>query len=354
MESQMLDSTTTGRARRILFIQLQGSVRDLVIALPSIHALARSNPEAEVEVMTSPENGALLDGDPHVKKIWVVGPSRSSTQHAWRLQREDLDKVLGEESFDVVVSDSNDDDLASLIDASNARVKIGVPWCGESLNQAAEEQLLHVLAQERLIEPHLINHVGRIALSDHEVRWARCWRGNNLHDRYATILLNPDGESAVNSWPAENFVTVGRWLASHHHCNLVILSGEDTDLAREIAAQIGRAATLLTRCAPRQLAAIASLSSLVISTDSGPARIAAAAGSRAIVLFGPTSAARNALRPPHINIRSPRPCDERTQMDFVSQANQCETRCLRGSQSSCLNDIPPDVVIRAAERALHA
>lgn len=43
--------------QRILFIELLGGIGDLVIALPAIHAVARSHPKAHLTVLTFAPGG---------------------------------------------------------------------------------------------------------------------------------------------------------------------------------------------------------------------------------------------------------------------------------------------------------
>lgn len=50
--------------REILFVELLGSIGDVLIALRAIHALARSHPAAEITVLTLPPGGELLQSDP--------------------------------------------------------------------------------------------------------------------------------------------------------------------------------------------------------------------------------------------------------------------------------------------------
>jgi ADP-heptose:LPS heptosyltransferase len=75
----------------------------------------------------------------------------------------------------------------------------------------------------------------------------------------------------------------------------------------------------------RELAALAALSDLFITTDTGPMHLAAAAGARVLALFGPTAPWRTGpYGPGHIVVRTGidcSPCFKRTCDDV---------RCMRG------------------------
>ena len=58
------------RLREILFVELLGGIGDLVMALPAIHALALSHPQARVSVFTFRPGIELLIGDPHVARLF--------------------------------------------------------------------------------------------------------------------------------------------------------------------------------------------------------------------------------------------------------------------------------------------
>lgn len=357
MENPPSESAGLSDSERILFIELRGGMAEFMMALPSIQAVGRSNPRAELEVLTSPECAELLEGDPSVARTHVVKRDESSVGPPDEsFQQQEVERVLGKGSYDVVIVDAASARVRQSAESSGARVVISDLRGDASPDQLIEEQALATLAQRHLIEARYVNLVGRISLTEEEKKWARCWRGNNLAGRHQTVILNPTSGTPIKKWAAENFVTVGRWLDSRHHCNVVILSGDEPDLAARIGHEIGRGATILPKVGIRRLAAIANLSSLIISADSAPPRVAAASGAKAIVLFGPTSDVRRGLRPPHVNVRSPIQCGERDTAGFTDQSCWQLGQCVLdgGGQSSCVNNIAPDVIIRTAERMLHS
>ncbi len=353
MVSQNTEFAFPSAAKRILFVELLGSLRGLMIALPSIHALARSNPHSQLEVLTTVECAPLLEPDPLVGKVHRISVDSSPVADIQKIQATEIENVLHARSYDLVVSDAPGEDILKIVEASTAGLRAASLWQDPLRGQLVEEQFLQVLVREGLIDPHCVGSVVRITLTAQEEKWARCWRGNNLQERHPTVILNPLAGSTVDFWPIENFIAVGRWLASRHHCNIVILSGDDPGLSSGMGHEMGKTATILAKCGPRALAAIASLCSLVISPDTGPARVAAAAGPRAVILFGPTAPDKYGFRPPHINIRSPRLCQERNSSNYAESGGICSEQCVSQGQNSCLEDIAPEVVLRAAERALH-
>ena len=96
---------------QILFIELLGGIGDVLMALPAIEALARSHPHASITVLTFAPGGKLL----HYCGISdVVFAKRSEARQA-------VEQILSR-SFDLIVSDTNYEDIPDLIEDGAKRV----------------------------------------------------------------------------------------------------------------------------------------------------------------------------------------------------------------------------------------
>jgi ADP-heptose:LPS heptosyltransferase len=145
-------------------------------------------------------------------------------------------------------------------------------------------------------------------------------------------------------WPVERFVQVARYLAERHAARVLVV-GSQSDLAQAEAfsGALAEPALIATgRTALPQTAALLERCRLFIGNDSGPAHLAAAVRTPAVVLFGPTDP--DLWRPYGARvIRAPRACDPR-----------CNSRTCAVPQRHCLADITADQVIEAAEQLLVA
>ena len=117
--------------------------------------------------------------------------------------------------------------------------------------------------------------------------------------------------------------------------------GEE-DLARAVVESSGGAASLAPRTTLDQLMALLRSAALVISGDTGPIHMAAAAGAPIVGLYGPTDPARNG------------PWAAADVDVCVSRFSECichhKRRCHRATR--CLDDIPVEDVLAAAGRRL--
>jgi len=82
-----------------------------LIALPAIQALARSQPVAELTVLTLPPGG-LLESDPEITQVYADGGN----------PRKSVEVLLAHHTFDVIVSDTNYDGNQVIQNSSASRV----------------------------------------------------------------------------------------------------------------------------------------------------------------------------------------------------------------------------------------
>jgi ADP-heptose:LPS heptosyltransferase len=109
-----------------------------------------------------------------------------------------------------------------------------------------------------------------------------------LQDR-VVIGLNASGGWYTKRWPLKNFAQLGDRL--HHELNAVVLllwgPGELEEM--KTMAQMMKAPSLLAPSTNlKQLAALLSRLTLLVSNDSGPLHLAAAMRTRVVGIYGPT------------------------------------------------------------------
>ncbi|MBV8056499.1 MAG: glycosyltransferase family 9 protein [Deltaproteobacteria bacterium] len=102
------------------------------------------------------------------------------------------------------------------------------------------------------------------------------------------VLVLPGSGSAKKNWPAEHFALLAERTQLVHHV-LVVLGPAETGMAAGFHVQSLSVASDLEL---GQLAAIARLARCFIGNDSGVSHLAAAAGARGLVIFGPSDPER--------------------------------------------------------------
>jgi hypothetical protein len=100
-------------------------------------------------------------------------------------------------------------------------------------------------------------------------------------------------------------------------------------------------------------AAVGHRGGVVVWPDTGPVRVAAAAGARTVGLFGPTAAARYGLDPPSIDLQGLPDCPHRRPTAITEQVCWWDATCPLADQGpACMADLAPARVVDAVLVAL--
>lgn len=325
---------------RILFVELLGGIGDVVIALPAIHALARSYPAAQLTVLTFAPGNELLQENPLIHRVICA---------ELKQPRQSLEQLLTQESFDLIVSDTNYDGIADLISQSNTKQSVTNLWRNPPNEELVSDRFLKILLAEGVIyEAAIPKNEPLIQLTLAEKATAHQTCGAAYRP---IVILCPDAGMPIKRWSAENFITTGKALQQRFGATVLVSEGSEPDLAKRIVETIGGSARVLERRSLRELAAMMSEADLAIAADTGPARIAAALNIPTITLFGPSWHGRYGQAAPHVNLQGASDCPERVIANFTEQPCWYTSHCPY-QWNTCLDDISPGTVLDAAEQLL--
>ena len=324
---------------KILFVELLGGIGDVLIALPAIQALGRSYPEAELTVLTLPPGGELLESDPLIHR--VVYPDSNA--------RKSVEALLARHAFDLIVSDTNYDNIDAVIQNSATSRVVTNLWRTPPPNERVGDRFLQILLSEDLIEADAIKPI-QLHLASAEV--SRAQEVLRLASR-PLVFLCPDAGMQIKRWSTTNFITLGQTLRQRYGATVIIPIGSDVERSTGIADAIGNGAQILPRGKLREMAAALACADLVVAADTGPGRIAAVLGVPTITLFGPSWHGRYGQPLPHINLQGYPECSERVISNFTEQSCWYSGVCpLKQNWQTCIDAISPADVLAAAERLL--
>jgi len=277
--------------KRILVIR-GGALGDFVLTLPALRALREAHPKARIEILGYPQIAAITD-----KRFYAeaVRPIEYAALSRFFVRRAELPSDLCDyfAGFDLILSYLYDPDG---IFEENLR-RSGA----ENILRGPSKIVSGMSAAKQLARP--VQELGitvtdltpRIFPSAEDREFAR---GFLKHCEAQILAVHPGSGSEKKNWPIENWIELisatldGTAVSSlpNSFATILIVSGE----ADESAMQKLR---LLFERDPRvrfahvlplpHLAAILSRSTFV-GHDSGISHLAAAAGARCILLFGPT------------------------------------------------------------------
>jgi len=326
----------------ILIVRL-GALGDVVHAMPVVTALRQRWPDATIDWLVDPrylEVVRLVNGVSHAiafdPRGLVAGRERAATVAA-----------IGElrhAHYDVVF------DLQGLVkSAAAARLAGGGQTIGFARGQLREPAArffytdtvdvpagLHVIAKNLT----LLTAVG---VGPAEPRFALTLPPSALVERVRAqygnagyVVINPGAAWPNKRWPAERFGQVAARIHETRHMRTLVVWGPgEESLAGSVVDASNGAADVAPPTGIVELFGLLRAARLAIAGDTGPLHIAAAVGTPAVALFGPTDPARN----------GPWLSDDVS----VSRFTQCECHYERRCRRSvgCLEDIRVDEVLTA-------
>ena len=263
--------------QRILVIR-GGAIGDFVLTLPAVRLLRDAFPNERLEILGYKHIAALAEHRFYAQATRSIeyGPLAG-----FFAARGDLDGELSRyfASFDLVVSYLFDPDgiFQRNLDRCGVDMFIAGPPKIRDGEHAAK-QLAHPLEQLGLSRP---DPAAKLYPSDDDREFARTFVGDALS---RPIAIHPGSGSATKNWP------IAKWdalLTALPDREVLIIGGEADE--RQVAALRSHNNTRRAFNLPLpHLAAVIERCPVFVGHDSGISHIAAAVGTRCVLLFGPT------------------------------------------------------------------
>jgi lipopolysaccharide heptosyltransferase I len=343
--------------RRLLLVK-PSALGDVVHTLPVVATLKRRYPDLALDWLVEEEASAIVAGHPAVARVLVSGRRRwlRDVRHPGRLpgalrEFRAFFRELHKARYDVVL------DLQGLLKSALYTLAAGAPirvGFAEG-REGAPRVLTH-----RVVAPAQPVHAVRrylalaAALDASEPVWDFTIpiRAEDRTEAEAAlaglpaprVVLHPGARWPTKCWEPPAWRQLAASLAADG-AGLVITGGpEDAPLAEAIAAVApGRARSVAGRLPLKALAALLARVDLVVTVDSGPMHIAAAARAPIVALFGPTDPRRTGPFGPATVLRRELTCSP-------CLKRQCAIR----EERQCMRALSAAEVLAAARAALAA
>jgi len=300
------------RPKRIAIIKLS-AIGDVLHGVPTAVAIRRHFPDAEIAWVVEGRSGDVLEGHPAIDRLiriprgWLASPSQVA-----RLRRGLLE-FRPEVAIDLQGLAKSG--VAAWLSGARTRIGHAPPEAREcswifSTHRITARQTHVVDRNLELLSPLGIENPDVAFEMPCHTRAREAveawWRAMPLPD--APAVLNPGAGWTSKIWPAERFAAVARRLSQQHGIvSLVVWGGNAERLAAEqIVRESQGAAVMAPPTSLAELAEVARLGRLFISSDTGPLHLAAAVGTPCVGLLGPVPAARNGpYGPGHVSVEPP-------------------------------------------------
>ncbi len=288
-----MDHTVGTGVRRLLCIRTD-RLGEVLLTLPAVMALRASYPDCHLTLMVNPQLAALLSGTPGVDRVVEYREARGVPWwvKAWRLARE---LRVGRYDAVVVANPKKEFHLAAYWAGIPMRGGYHRKWGGLLTHRIPDRKALgacheveYNLELVQALNPRLTVALWRLPVLEREraeVRHLLAQQG--LEPSKPFIAVHPWASNPRKQWPAERFRALIRLLSGHGSLQVVVIGGvEERSRLAAVLPDGVRVAEVVGRLTLRQLAALLEQARLLVSNDSGPVHVAAAVGTRTVVLFG--------------------------------------------------------------------
>src|SRR6185295_18134982 len=336
---------------RILIVKL-GSIGDIVHTLPSLAAIRRALPNAEISWVVESRAAEILRSNPVLDRLIVIDTKALRrglmSGETLRAPRQQL-RLLRASAFDLALDFQGLIKSAMIARLSGARRIVG--FAREALREPPSRILLHETVSIpkglHVIRKNLALVEGALRIpvpqSADEFQFPialdqahKDEAANAVGVDHPYAILNPGGGWPTKLWSAEKFGALADELWNHFRLHSFVTSapGEEELTQRALASsKSGKAKAVSVSL--KGFCKLAKRADVYVGGETGPTHLAIAMGTPVVGLLGPTEWWRNG---------SPNPddiCVERTDIDY---RENCHRR-------SCSKWICMDIEV---ERVLHA
>jgi ADP-heptose:LPS heptosyltransferase len=339
--------------RRVLVVRLR-SIGDTVLTTPTLFALRRFLPQAQIDILLEDWVAPLLSGSELVDSVIKV-PRQSTTARA-RIARE-----LRATHYDVVYNLHGGTTATLFARATGAKYRVGFAHyqyarlhnhVAPSSQEIWRRPILHSVEQQLALvgwtgvpvtdRPASCLAVTEVAL--HSVAEKLRLAGlENFTDDPAFAVIHPMAAFATKQWALEKFARVAEELTGRGLAPVAIVSPKERAamdlLTRESTARVYG----LHDLSLPEVTALTSRARLFVGNDSGMAHIAAAAGAPCVVIFGSSNVAH--WRPWTMNPN-----------EVVREELACQPChgyfCAEFEKPECILRVPVGRVVGAIDRVL--
>jgi len=285
------------KVKRVLVVRLR-SIGDTVLATPSLIALKRFLPAAQLDILLEDWVAPVLEGFDAIDNVLIVGKDAASRVKTARHVRAN--------KYDVVFNLHGGTTSTFLVRASGAKHRVGfsnyrysflynhrlpspIDFWNQKVLHSAEQQLA------------LLGFVGvpvedkpksRLVASDSAKEKIK----SKIENRKSKIaLIHPVAAFDTKQWATENFARIAEFLNEKGFQVAAVATKKERKVLGNLKKLSAAPIQIFDDLSLPEITALASQAALFVGNDSGIAHIAAAVNTPSVVIFG--SSDRNHWRP---------------------------------------------------------
>ena len=337
------------RVKKVLVVRLR-SIGDAVLATPSLDALRRFLPDAQIDVLLEDWVAPVLDGFDAVDNVLTVKKGDAFDRARVMLQ-------LARNGYDVAYNLHGGTTAGFFVAASRAKHRVGFQtyqnkflynhlapspnelWRQEKSHSAEQQLALLGWTGVPVSDKPKSRLVVRPELRDFA---SEIFRQYEIDEGYPFALIHPIAAFDTKTWARDKFAEVIEFLFERGIISIAVGTKNDVPQLLELFDNSKLQVFLHDKTLP-QIAALASKSRIFIGNDSGIAHIAAAVNAPSVVIFGSS------------NIAHWRPWTNAPN-EIVSANFDCAPcagyKCEKFDEPECIKRVTVESVVESVERVL--
>lgn len=291
------------RLQRALFIRTD-RLGETLLNVPAIAALKQGVPDATVSVLVQPELAPLIRS---FRWIDDVLECPSVAGQPWWRQAVRLARVLRPRRFDAAIVSNPSKMLHVAVWLAGIPTRLGYDrkWGRLLTHRVADRKALggrhEVEYNLELVQalglPSAIPTYEGPRLEGERASVLQLLQAHGVDPSLGLLACHPWTSDPRKQWPPERYAAVIRLSVQRWGIPVVIIGGaEHAAQAQALMPSGERITNLVGRVNLPELAALLGQARLLVSNDSGPVHLAAAVGTRTIVLFGSCAPAPGPVR----------------------------------------------------------
>ncbi len=278
---------------RVLLVRLR-SIGDTVLATPSIFALKRFLPHAQIDILLEGWVAPLLSGFPDVDNVITL--DRASVASRVQVARR-----LRQTRYDVAYNLHGGTTATLLTRASGAKHRVGfktyqyarlhnhlspspIMLWGRDKTHSVEQQLALVGWTGVPVTDRPSTCLGVSPEASAKIRDRLTAAGLNSNQSFA--LIHPAAAFATKQWAVEKFAKVIEDLAARSIPSVILVAPSERVLGFELEKLSSAPAIILNDLTLPEVVALCGRARLFVGNDSGIAHVAAAMDTPSVVIFG--------------------------------------------------------------------
>ncbi|MDO9530007.1 MAG: lipopolysaccharide heptosyltransferase II [Syntrophales bacterium] len=338
----------------ILIVKLS-AIGDVIHTLPSLSALRELYPDADITWVIEEASSDIIRDHPHLDRVivsrrkkWMVDLKRPHQIGRTIKEIKTFVRTLRDRSYDLVIDFHGLFKSSLIVLLSGGKSKLGYDSMQELSGLFLNEKI-HENMKKHAVDRYLdlLRHLGSDVdekeflipvQEENRNRVKNLLTINKIDTKDRFVAVNPVAFWETKLWEADKFARLCDRITKDLKAKVIFTGNRSDGMIENIQSLMSHPSVNLGgQTTLRDLAHLYSLSSVVITTDSGPMHIAAAMGTPVVALFGPTDPLRTGpYGRGHVVIRKEMSCSP----CFLKK---CDTR-------KCMKDITVEEVFQAVNK----